>query len=441
MADITFREWFEVPPSLLLPPGLAQLVPPAIDQICNMHYTAPSETAAALGLTDLPSPTSSYLLPRLCPNPPPTQPQPGTPQPSGQGCISYDITVSGVDGRGSPYTLNYRLPGKIGGIVWVEGVGAPDRFSGGFELLHSRDCPGRTPGKVALVGGQNMPQMPTARITAMVPVGGGTDPGGTVPAPYPPAPQPPQFFRPNITVNIGGQNVNFPITFAPTSPSPNYPTRPQINFNIGNQISVNITGDGFTFGNPASPTRPPGQPGNPIPPGGRLPALPAPPLIDPPPGTGSGGGGTPTVCPDVNLQPVLDAIAVLKLEVDEVEEDVKLLLDCDRCDRPPASLCSKRLIGTGSSAVFQLGERAVWVGVEVTQRPTNWKGYLVDNSPDVLICGWHEFGSAIAQGVRTPIQYEKNIYPVLEGAEKFSFGLQSGHIANYYVYDKPDEEI
>lgn len=444
MVDITFREYFEFPLDVLLPPTIAPMVSGAIDALCAMHYAAPAETAGLIGLTNAPSPTAGTLVPRLCPTPPPTQPSPNVPFSGGQSCRSYDVTIVGTV-EGNTSTLQFRLPGKIRGLVYEESAGAPNRYSGSYVIEYGHDCPGVTPGRLALFGGQNMLTKPSGFISAVVPVGAEPDTGGNPVPVYPPSNQPPEFFQPEIEVEIGGDTYNFPLTFSPTTTSPDYPSRPQINFNIGDQLSVNITGEGFTFGNPPSRTPPPGAVPNPLTPGDRLPPSTPQPLIQPRPffpvdvpNYGNNGGGT-VVCPDLDLQPVLAAVANVDADLALVAGNVELLLDCDRCKRLVPEDCNRVLMGSGQSLIKPLNASVQWIEIELTTIPVNAKTQWGVDAPDVYYAGWYSIGSFGCGGDRKPVHYQRNIYPMLEGARLFSYTLTSGYSANIWMYFAPAE--
>lgn len=444
MVDITWRDWFEIPPSLLLPPPFSLAVPAAVDAFCELYRAFPDEVDVAV--SNIPgsgSGTGSYLLPRLCPPPPGQNPPVAVPPfEGGQCCGSYDVTVVATI-EGVTSTLIYEnVPGRIRGLRYTPGEAVPNTFTGNWTLIVGGDCPGVQVDELFVVGGTNMSTRPSAAITAIALVSGGADDCGNPAPSYPPQSPTPDDFEIDIDIEIGGDNYNYPIEILPPNPSPDYPYRPEINIQVGDDFIINITGEGFNIGFPATnPNNP--QPDRPDPrPEDRIPPPVAPPPLFPPfPEPGSGGGGDPGNgnCPDVNLRPVLDAIARLDADVDIIGDNVELLLDCDRCSPPTPEECVKRLIGTGQGARFQLGDRVAWVGVEVTTKPSNSKGYFAVDSPDVVFAGWHTFGSTTAEGVRTPIQYDLNIYPVVAKATSFSFGLQTGYQANYYVYEVPED--
>lgn len=451
MADFTYREWFELPPRLLLPPPMSLAVPAAMDAICSLFRAYPAEMGALISDSGLPSGATPYILNRACPVPEQPPPDPRSPFNGGQGCFLYDVTVvSTVDGFTSTNVYSAR-PGRIRGLVYEESAGDPNLFSGSFVLETGYDCPNATPERVVVAGGQNMQTRPTAAITSVVRSDGNPDNDGNPPPLLIPGNPPPGAFAPTITVQNDGDSITYPVTLIPNEPPGDYYSRPQVSFSIGDQITITLDGEGFTIGYPPNSQNPGSPVASPLPPGQSPPPVSLPPLFpyggngaggENPGGGGGGGGGN---CPDVDLTPVLEAIVVVRSDIKNLDDDVAVvstnveeLLDCDRCSRPSPEECRKLLATSGQSGEIGLDKTVAWVGLELVVIPSNAKTQWGVSGPDVFFCGWKTFGGAGKEGDRTPISYELNIFPVLEGASGFSFTLLSGYQANVFVYLKPE---
>lgn len=440
MADISFRDWFELPPSLLLPPPFSLVVPPAIDAVCDLYRRFPEEMDVIVSnIPGAPSGTGGYVLNRLCPLPPGQPPPPMRPPFSGgQCCELYDVTTSLDFGDGASVSTFTLLPGKIRGLEWRDQTIAPNLFTGQWVLMYGGDCPGTVPAELSIGGGQNMSSVPICRILSVVKSDGSPDTCGSPPPRFEPGNPSPDDFDIDIDVDIGGDNYNFPITISPPNPDTNYPFRPNININIGDNITVNVGGDGLTIGfNPSPPEDRQPQPPNPIPPGDRPPPVYPPPLFPPAP---PGDVGTPGDCPDVNLVPVLNAIADVDADLALVAADVKELLDCDRCEKPQPGLCRKALLGSGQSGDYVVGGDCEWVGIEISVVPENAKSQWGVDAPDVYYAGWYSVGDAESLGDRHPVAYLENVYEIAAGLSRFAYTLQSGYSASCYAYFKREED-
>lgn len=383
------------------------------------------------------------LVPAICPNAPPTSQQLDSPYSGGQCCGSYTVFYR-IVANGQTVDRTIAVNGKLGGLS-NNFFDVPDsqgnmgnQWQGSAVLQTGLDCPGVNPTPVTLHNaGNNLGARPIVTITRVTRAGGAADNCGDRPILFNPRQPTAGDLNFNVTIPVGGRNINIPVRM-------NLTLNPTVNFNFSPTISFNTpygdiyySPDGidiFFPGSGTDPNQPYGFP-DPRPPTDRPPpALPPSTRPRQPTAPPTGGGD----CPDVDLKPVLDAVAEVQDVVDETLELVKELSECDRCEFLPEE-CTKTLIGTGQGGKFQLSPDALWVEVSVIQKPSNWKGYSVPNSPDVVFAGWHSFGSSICEGVRTPIQYDKNIYPKASQSSAFSYGLQTGYSANCYAYLRPSE--
>lgn len=224
--------------------------------------------------------------------------------------------------------------------------------------------------------------------------------GCLVPSPTPvPPPVPPPPER---------QRIQQPITIAPgiTINAPIVLVKPTLNNNIDVGVEIAVGGINFNFSlggvefnlNPTfapvlvAPTvnLPPLPPGTP-----RPPALPP-----------AGGGSAD--CPDVDLQPVLDAI---------------------RNERKYYGTRNTTLIesvvGSGRGGNVALPTRTENVRVRITTDPLSVKEQAGSGAPDVLYAGWCSSGRD-RPGIRNPINYRDTTFPVGENENRFTWTLYNG---------------
>lgn len=431
MVDITFRDLFELPPRLALGPFLGQAVPLVNSALCNLYRQQPKEIAAVLGLGPL-SPTSpiDVILPKLCNLPPEDVPQPTQQFQGGQCCDQYDVVVTGRI-EGQPFTFPLRaLSGKIGNVSTRISRAPNGVRTRTWSFMSGMDCPGTQPLRNDILGvvaseGQPFPSA-SAGIASVTLVNGGVECGNPAPD-YETKPGEPDDYNFPITVEIGGDNYDIDVKILPGNPEPGGIVRPEINVQVGDYI-LNYTFEGINIGFQVPPAGTPPREPDPREPEDIPPAQPMPPLF--PPGGGGGGSNPGGECPDVNLDPVLQAIANLKLEVDQVEEDVEKLLDCDRCH--PQIGSDKLEVATlagNSGGEYELEVGARWLEVVQTAYPANARTQDGGSAPKVVYSGWVSFG-----GERIPLSYEENAYKIPVGADRALITLYDGHEATCKVH-------
>lgn len=228
----------------------------------------------------------------------------------------------------------------------------------------------------------------------------------------------------NYDIDIGGQTLNVPVVVIRPELQVDVNFRPEVVVNVGG-IDVNFNLDGITFNVPVDVN-------NPFPDDYPLPD----PRPDPPTRPPSGGGGGGGDCPDVDLEPVLTAVANVQGTADEILTKVDQLLDCDRCDALPinSSMYTSLSFGTANSATYSLNEDAEWVTLNLVDIPDNARIQFGMNAPDVRYSGWYAFKTGNATMTRYPVHYVGNAMRVPDGATAFSYTLYTGHTAQAIQY-------
>lgn len=435
MADIPFDDFFE-PPFPTTPIG--EIVTPVVGAFCEFSAAHPWILSG----------TGRFLRDRYCPPPAPPLPPPPDPTVGGQCCELYRVRTSvRFDDPVAPTISDNvfeNLSGKIR-IINDRVETSPGLFQVTIAISTGTDCPGATPTILSVAGGQNVSENDVVLLSYQIEkMDGSRDNcgGGLFPVTPPPSPVPPVFDF-DINIPVGGVNVSVPVTIPIIQPDIDINIRPEINIQLPD-LNINLTWDGINLSFPiggnnpdGSPPRIPNIPDNELPDGDRRPPVVPPRAPNQPYPPGS---RPPTVnCPNLDLTPVIVRVDNLQEDVDQLLIIGDLLLDCDRCKRKNPEDCDRDFGGSAQGAKEEIPDGAQWVELSITGRPENAKGYLSVGSADVLFAGWHSFGSEECEGVRTPVQYERNIYPVPDGASSFSFGLQTGFIASYYFYIPPDD--
>lgn len=401
--------------------------------VCGLYNRFPDFTQALIGSIPYTGGASAFMLPFACPNDPPPPP-PVSPFEGGQCPKLYDVDVYLEFPPSDPPTQppftridTFRVWGTIKGVeVLPNGEGG-----GRIDLFHGEE------GNPAAVVSTDVISWQLAaygavvtRIEAIRTVDGSPDECGNPLPRYPLVRPGPGDLSFPVDINVDGFSITVPLAFVFLDFSAQVSITPQINIDVGG-VRVNFTIEGITFNfNPPSVTpRPPALPPiDPRPPADRPP--PAPPR---PP--------QPSECPDLDLTPVLRAIENLDEDVEVVSENVELLLDCDRCARPPISDESLRtqISSNVNSAVIPLPPRSRWVSVEQTSAPANAQGQPGFNAPNVQFSGWYSVGSQFSTSTRVPIQYRNVDIPIDTGMTKFSITLYAGHVATVTVYFEEDD--
>ena len=429
MPDISYNDYFLDQPQT---PIARDILPPIMAGYCELTRRNPWLVGGGM---------TRVLRDHWCsPRHPPLPPAPPDQNPPGGQCcgVVYDVTFRTTHQYIAPAAQNFRVNGKVRFVRNSLVRGAPSTGStpvwgttGSWDFWSGMDCPGQTPQFRQWTPPTN--SSPLTWSVSVVRVDGQPDEcGGLLPYVSPPQLIPPDAFNFNVPITIAPNVVvNIPFSIPITNITNNVNIRPELN--IGSpEFNLTLNFDGITItSNPAvrQPTPPyrlPDIPDSRLPPAPNRPPV-RPPVEPNPPGRPPSGGGT--VCPDLNLQPVLDAIA-------PVATNVELLLDCERCDRPAPEDCIKGLFGTASSGQVLIDKAVKWVGVELSEVPRNARTQFGGNAQDVIYAGWYEFGGEGVAGDRNPIHYRNNIYPVLEGSSQFSFTVYDNFKANIYLYTR-----
>lgn len=423
MVDIPWSDVIRIPPQILYGPALGQAVPFVFSAVCALYQQQPKETAALLGMGISPSSPVDILLPKLCDLPPENVPQPTQQFQGGQCCNQYNVVVSGQI-EGNPFTFPLRgLQGKIGNVALRKESAENGVVTRTWYFMSGLDCPGVTPRRNDILGQSRAPdgEFPpaSAGISSTELVAGGVE-CGNPPPDYPTVPGTPDQYSFPVNVEIGGDTYEWDVEILPGNPAPDEIVKPEINIKIGDYI-LNLTVEGINIGFQVPPGGVPRPMPDPRDPEDVPPAQPMPPLF--PPGGGGGGTDPGGSCPDVDLQPVLNAIANLKLEVDQVEEDVEKLLDCDRCwPQIGSNLLEVAALSGTSGGEFELEPRARWIEITQTSVPANARTQDGGAASRVVYSGWISFG-----GERTPISYEDNVFKVPIGSDRVLITLYDGH--------------
>lgn len=369
------------------------------------------------------------------PNVPPSPEQP--PTIGGQCCADYRVVINYVDATGAAKVSDSVRKGKV--RIRHDVTPKANGFYDSYIILSSgNECPGVSRVETTVAGQQNGQGTVRPFITGYTITRTDNQPdtcGNFFPPPIlPPTPVPP-VFNFNIPITTYNRNYNIPVTIPIIQTDINFNLRPEFTLELPD-FNLTFNFDGMTVTAPTG-GREPNQPPYRLPPvpDDRLPLPPnRPPIREPiqPDAPGRPTGGTR--CPDLDLRPVLEAVANVQDVVDVIDDNVELLLDCDRCDRRPPEDCTKGLFGTGQSLTVPINKTVQWVGIELTAIPINAKKQFGVVAPDVFYAGWYSFGGNGCEGHRQPIHYRNNVFPAVEGSSRFSFTLPSGYVANCFLY-------
>jgi len=366
---------------------------------------------------------------------PPQQPPlpPSRPFTGGQCAgVSYRVVVAYKNSpgtSGSPQTLEgtdtFFLRGPIG-RRYVRTASVQE-----LQITHT-DLTG-APRATTVIGTSNLQRVLEWVSFVVTRQDGGADTCGDPPIDYPDDQPPPGDLSFPVTIPVGGDSYTFPLIIPFIDLSPEFNLNPQINVQVG-PFDFTFDLGGVNVGiNPEinlPDTIPVGP--DPRPPSGRPPTRPP---IAPP------GGGCPP-CPDLDLTPVLQAVADIDADLELVAADVKELLDCDRCDHPtiddPSLLAAQ--FPPATSGTYAALVKPRWVRVELTEQPRNARMQVGEQAADVIYAGWYSIGSGNAEGDRNAIRYENQVMPFPEGTNLFSFTLYAGYKARVTIYSQPEEE-
>lgn len=395
----------------------------ARDGFCRVYRAAPHWLLAE----NLPAPLSmgsEQLFRRICP--PPTAPPPPSFAPVQGQCpgVLYRVTyrqrvyqVSNPNG-GLDSTQDYPalLVGPIGGVRRQGAANNSSSPTARAQFYLSYDG-GRQ--EVLLFDAAVQTAIAYAYVTQIVRPDGQPD-TCTLPRPIYPRQPPPQpgDLSFNIDIDLGGNTINVPFTFAPTV----YP--PDVN--IGPNVFVNVAGNTFNFnaggvditipiGGGSPITLPPGQDPRPQPP----------PPKDPSP--------KPT---PFDYKPINDRFDRVDGDFDTLFPLVDLLLDCDRCIDVPVDDSDYEVVTYPASQTLQidLPRQCAFCTIELTEIPRNAKTQSGIQAPDVFYAGWAEFGANGSYLPREPIHFTNSCFTPSTFADGFAFTLAAGYRGVLRVY-------
>jgi hypothetical protein len=405
--------------------GLRNLANTAANALCN----AWKDYAAAT--SGFPDPTglgafNNAMLSRLC-SPRGIEPPPPEEEFEGGQCpILYSVTygIGSARPNGPRPTFPPNVTATIGPVL------GPIR--GGAVLPN----PG-TRGKRGVIFVQNQPDYPDGIITtwadpnpsddgrydgafssvlSVVP----SDPNqpdvcGDPEPVFPPIVPPIDIFNFPVFVDVGGLNLDLDLEINPTIFSPEFAFKPELNVGIGPfQVVFNPDGvDIFLSPNvDININIPPGlDPRSPQP-------------TPKPPTGGSGGNCPPCICPDVDLQPVLDLLEDIKECTCEEEEFETIEVADSTGDLLTVATWIKSVVinvkEVGEAVRSQLGE---------------------GTAPDVLYVGWYAFGRGTALSDRKPLSFGLNVLEdkVLKWSS-FAFSLNFNSVADVSITFLKEEE-
>ena len=426
MADISWGDWRR--PGEVLGNSLRDVGQAAIDAYCNLYRNYPAWTGGSLfqlvGLDP-----GRALFDRVCDEPPPPTPtQP--PMLGGQCCADYIFHFEGQQG-GNPFATDFIVKGKVGTPRYRRRDTEDGFYNPAIFLDVGIDCPPTFPETKIFALGQNLNDGMGSGITGLVynisRVDGQPDTCGDLPPEYPDIIPRPDELNYDIDITVGDIAISVPVTIPITQFSPTFNFSPSFAVNVGGvRVTLDIGGLSFTF-NPTVnlPSLPTGE--DPRPPADR-------PVPVTPPSPGGGGGD----CPDVNLQPVLNAIATVKADTELILEKLEELLNCDRCRRQEITSLdyAVQAYGAAQSAVISLDPKSRWVRLEIVSQPINPRVQSGEVAKDVYFAGWYYFQTGGSAGDRNPIHFLDNAYPTIEGARTFAYTLPKGYAGIVYdVYE------
>lgn len=238
--------------------------------------------------------------------------------------------------------------------------------------------------------------------------------GSSLPV-YPPIVPPLDVFNFPVNVNVGPLNLDLDLSFSPTIFAPEFAFKPEFNVGIGPfQVVFNPDGvDIFLSPNiDINVNLPPGlDPRSPQP--------------TPKPPTGGGSGNCPPcICPEVDLEPVLDLL-----------EEIK---DC-ACEEDEFETVE---FPESSGDLITVPTWIKEVRINVTDLSDGVRTQLGEGtSPDVVFVGWFAFGNGTSLGERIPLSFGNNVFlNKLKEINSFAYSLNFGSEATSAVVFRKTEE-
>lgn len=368
----------------------------AANTVCELYRNYPSGIIPSIG-TSQPGQFTDALLRSLCAPrgtlPPPAQP----PFQGGQcACESYFVTVKFPFAGNPNFQTDIAAVGPIGGLQRRKASGStsPQLYNWYF-LGGTVDCGGRR--EFGVVG--NVTDDVTPEILSVVKSNSSPDLCGDPPPTYPPELPPTSFYDTNVSINIGGNTVNAPVTIIPTVFAPLTVFRPELNVKVG-PINVNLSLGGVTF-SPTFDIGPdislPGFDPRPVPPTPTSPKDPA----------------NQKGC---DLDPVIDLL-----------EDIK------ECACEDGTL-KTTAYGPSSGREISLppNTRNVFINVVNIGNGVNQQSGA-GSTRDVRFLGWYSFGGGTNPGERIPISFVQSDVIAPENAKHFAYSLNFDSTATLVV--------
>lgn len=398
--------------------GLRNLANTAANAVCSAWRDYAAATSG------FPDPTglgafNNAMFSRLC-SPRGIEPSPPEEEFEGGQCpIAYSVTYQ--IGSSRPNGPNPTFPPNV--VATIGPILGPIRGGGVLPL------PG-TPGKRGVIFAQSQPNYPDGIVETWTdpnPSEGGRFDGSfcTVlsvvpadpsqpdvcgnPAPvFPPIVPPINIFNFPVIVDVGGLELDLDLEINPTIFAPEFAFKPEFNVGIGPfQIVFNPDGvDIFLSPNlDININLPPGlDPRSPQP--------------APKPPTGGGSGECPPcICPDVDLEPIIDLL-----------EDVK---DCVCKDEDFETVTFSELEG----GLITVPTWIRSVSVVITELGEGVRSQFGEGTaPDVLYVGWYAFGRGSALGDRKPLSFGSNILEDKSSKwSSFAFSLNFESVADVSI--------
>lgn len=359
----------------------------------------------------------SYLKKTFLPDDPTGFPPPGAVFGGGKAGHMYRLTYTYATASGGPGGGTITVEGPVIGFIEGDAIVGTPQPAHYWWVFYGPTQQAYGPGLVD----SDITQYPT--ITNLEPLTDPTEDTKGVPYAYAPSPPQPDKLKPTIPMPILPGSPGFPGIIVPFKrpkkdgdtevTPPGEQDDPAVTVQIpGLGIQIDFGSDGIHWGDY-----------NPLP--VNLPSTQKDPRV-PPPQRAADLCDCP--CDLTDVEKKLDDI---KTEEDEIKDYVK----------PKEYEEHTIVLGSGSGGVFNLPALTFGVGISLTSFPTNAKMQSGNGGPDVIYAGWHSFSTyASHQGVRNPIHYESQVYPVPLNATSFSYTLYNGFegtVVAYYKQLKP----
>lgn len=418
MVQFPWQFWSD--PNAAIAPSVRQIGNRARDIGCDLYRRFPRWLTGDYGAVALPNPVR-LLWDMMCQDPADDPPGPEVPFTGGQCPVRYTVVVNFSAAGGAPglppanFNVTLRPYGPIRGLrITANGGGGKSLDLIGAEFFdpNIQAVYNVTTWTDSAYSGE------TGTIVSLTREDGQPDECGDPPPEWPDVMPEPGDLTFVTNINIDGVDVSVPVIIPTINFNPNFNFQPQFTVDIGGvRVTIDLGGIDFSFDPTINLPRIPSGP-DPRPPADR-----PPPVTPPTPGNGG-------ECPDVNLEPVLTAIAEVKQDTEEILALIEELLNCDRCKREPITFngYALRSSGAAQSGVVQLDPKSRWVRLEITQTPANARIQWGVDAPDVYFAGWYFFITGASANDRRPVHFLDNAYETVEGSQSFAYTLPAGYL-------------